>query len=66
MESLHKCDAELNFIREIPSEPLNISLIIERSDHLSTLYNITNGRVSGTCYSTMEEVHLELLTEVFI
>ena len=65
MESLHKCDPELNFIREIPAEPLNISLIIDRADHLITFYDVKRGRVSGTCYSAMEEGHLELLTEIF-
>lgn len=64
MESLHKCDPELNFLREIPTEPVNPAVLLERADQLATHYDVKGGRVSGTCYSPMDQENIELLSEV--
>lgn len=66
--SVHQCDTERIFIRQLPDRALAVDEIVTKAssyDQLNTHFSVDKGRVSGAVYTQYRNAdHLQLLTEV--
>lgn len=66
--SVHQCDSERIFIRQLPDRALGVDDIVAKAnnyDQLNKHFSVDKGRVSGAVYTQYRNAdHLQLLTEV--
>jgi hypothetical protein len=65
--SIHQCDPQRIFIKEIPQNPFDLNVILEKAmeyERMNTHFDVDKGRVSGAVYTDRAADHLTVLGEV--
>lgn len=68
VNSIHECDKERHFIRNLPLEQIDNGSVLERINKYLSMegrFDYKKGRVSGTVYTDFDSTHMELMSRVF-